>query len=51
MLTDLIMKTSALGWATHPTVAGEESTAAAEREAVGGVVAEKLGGAGGDQGH
>ena len=51
MLTDLIMKTSALGWATHPAVAGEESTAAAEREAVGGVVAEELGGAGGDQGH
>ena len=51
MLTDLIVKTSALGWATHPAVAGEESTAAAEREAVGGVVAEELGGAGGDQGH
>ena len=50
-VTDLIMKTGALGRAAHPAVAGEEAAAAAEREAVSGVVAEELGRAGRGQRH
>ena len=39
--TDLVMAAGAHVRAAHPAVAGEEGAAAAQREAVGGVVAEK----------
>ena len=45
------MKTSALGWAAHPTVAGEEAAAPTEGEAVGGVVTQELRLAGRHQRH
>ena len=45
------MKTSAEFRAAHPAVTGQEPTALAEREAVGGVVTEELLLAGSHQGH
>ena len=45
------MKTSALGWTAHPTVAGEEAAAPTEGEAVGGVVTQELRLAGRHQRH
>ena len=50
-MTDLVMETSTLGRAAHPTVAGEEAAAPTEREAVGGVLTQELRLAGRHQRH